>query len=59
MQTTPDIVSVTLSRDEAWEMLVRCLASKEEDSAVVSSALRKLARALEVGRQRGAARCAA
>ena len=41
-------VEVGLTREEAWEILSRCLSSVQEDTPVSETALRKLARSIEV-----------
>ncbi len=58
MHGNHDVVWVALTREEAWEVLVRCLSSDEEDNHATSSALKKLARAIE-SRHEPIARCAA
>ena len=42
-------VAFQLTRDEAWEILSRCMTSAEKDSPLITSAMTKVARALEAG----------
>lgn len=41
-----DVIRLELSRDEAWELLSRCMRSEEPDDDSSRNALEKLARAL-------------
>lgn len=43
-------VKVELSHEEAYEVLMRCLQSIEQDTPTFHSAIQKLARAIEAGR---------
>jgi hypothetical protein len=43
-------VQVELTRDEAYEILMRCLQSDEADTPLFKAALKKLARAIEAPR---------
>ncbi|MDI9639386.1 hypothetical protein QPK87_19235 [Kamptonema cortianum] len=47
MRDEADLVVVTLTYDEACELLTRCLESQGEDTAVFRDALQRLARAIE------------
>ena len=47
MERPEELVHVLLSKDEAYELLTRCIQSEEEDTAVFRNALRRLARAIE------------
>jgi len=47
MDRSNEVVYVLLSREEAYELLMRCLQSEEEDTPVFRNALRRLARAIE------------
>jgi hypothetical protein len=47
MDRSNEVVYVLLSREEAYEILMRCLQSEEEDTPVFRNALRRLARAIE------------
>jgi len=38
-------VMVQLTREEAWEVLLRCMSSRDTDGPTVKSAMMKLARA--------------
>ena len=40
-------IKVELTKEEAWEILTRCMTSAERDNQVFSSALVKFAKALE------------
>ncbi len=46
MGTAPDMVQLLLTRDEAWELLSRCLHSEDPDDDAFRNALQKLAQAL-------------
>ena len=50
MEVTDSVVKVELSHDEAYEILMRCLQSIEQDTPTFHSAIQKLARAIESGR---------
>lgn len=52
MDRSHEEVYVLLTREEAYEILMRCLQSEEEDTPVFRNALRRLARAIEC-RDRG------
>jgi hypothetical protein len=39
-----DVIMILFSRDEAWEILARCLASSDPDTPAIRSAMQKLAR---------------
>lgn len=41
------LVIVQLSKDEAYEILTRCLRSDDQDTPLFRSALRRFARAIE------------
>lgn len=47
MKGQDELVQVLLTKDEAYELLMRCLQSDEEDTPVFRNALRNLARAIE------------
>lgn len=47
MDRSHEEVYVLLTREEAYEILMRCLQSEEEDTPVFRNALRRLARAIE------------
>ena len=46
MGTQPDLVQLLLTRDEAWELLSRCLHSEDPDDDAFRNALSKLAQAI-------------
>lgn len=52
MGTQPDLVHLLLTRDEAWELLSRCLHSEDPDDEAFRNALSKLAQALREGSPR-------
>jgi hypothetical protein len=47
MKGHEDHVKVLLTKEEAYELLMRCLQSDEDDTPVFRNALRRLARAIE------------
>lgn len=47
MEGADCLVNVELTRDEAYEILSRCLQSIERDNPTFHTAIRKLARAIE------------
>ena len=47
MERQTGIVKVELTHEEAYEILMRCLQSAEQDTPVFHSAIRRLARAIE------------
>lgn len=40
-------VSIEMTEDEAWEVLLRCALSPEMDNQAINSAILKLAKAVE------------
>ncbi|MCB8932305.1 MAG: hypothetical protein M9921_08575 [Fimbriimonadaceae bacterium] len=46
MDSRNEMIRLDLSRDEAWELLSRCMRSEEPDDDSFRMALEKLARAL-------------
>lgn len=46
MGNSAGIVPLSLTREEAWELLSRCLRSEDPDDEAFRNALHKLARAL-------------
>lgn len=40
-------IAFQLTREEAWEILSRCLTSHDKDNPLIASAMTKVARALE------------
>lgn len=51
-----ETVLVPFTREEAWEILARCLASHEPDTGALRSAMHKLAHVVEPKRREKASR---
>lgn len=47
MDRQEELIQVLLTREEAYDLLMRCLQSDEEDTPVFRNAIRRLARAIE------------
>ncbi|HRF58378.1 MAG TPA: hypothetical protein PLH94_00525 [Fimbriimonadaceae bacterium] len=47
MKHETDVVMLPLTREEAWELLNRCLSSPHADTPAARSAMQKLAAILE------------
>jgi hypothetical protein len=54
MERTTRTVRIELTHDEAYEILMRCLQSPEQDTPIFHAAIQRLARAIEAQHEPGA-----